>query len=455
MTNQSVLTRSHQAPKTARSSSPLRLAIVDLPFHPFLFAAYAVLALLAANVQNVPLGDSERSFIFALALAGLALAVAWLVTRDTVKAGLIASLLIVVFFSYGHLYDVLRGATVGGVLLGRHRFLAPGLLLLVAVAGAAILLTRRPLNGGNHVLNLAGAAAVAMAFVPIAVYARASIIQGQNPWGTSLERVRLNSPIDSTPPDIYYIILDGYARSDYMANDLGFDNSEFMAFLEERGFYIGRDSRTNHMWTGLSLSSSLNMEYVQNLGLPLVPGSYPSLFVDPIRHSRVRQALEDIGYSTVALSSGWSPTEVIDADQYLAVDSVDIDAQSAPALAFLVMTPFESQLLFTTPLSFLEPQIARLSANWVRSRGGMYPDDALRQIILAEFDNLGRVAAQPGPKFVFAHIVAPHFPYLFGADGRPVLQEGPFTLAEPGADVGGDRECGLLPRPGDLRHPPD
>lgn len=427
------MTTEPASPRGARASTR---TLVDLPLHPFLFAAYAVLALLAENVQEVALGDSVRSFVLALTLAGLALAVGWLLTRDAVKAGLIASLLIVAFFAYGHVYDVVRGATAGGFLLGRHRFLAPGLLVLVAAAIAAIVSTRRPLSGGNRILNLAGAAAVAMALVPIAVFARASIVQGQNPWGASLESVRLNPPA-GTPPDIYYIILDGYARSDHMANELGFDNSEFMAFLEERGFYVGPASRTNHVWTALSLSSSLNMEYVQNLGLPLVAGSYPSLFVEPIRHSRVRQALEDIGYTTVGLSSSWAPTELVDADTYLAVDSVDVEDQSGPSKPSFTVNPFESQMLYTTPLGLALRQTVRQDSNWVRNRAGAYPDDVLREIILAEFDNLGRAASMPGPKFVFAHIVAPHFPYLFTADGTPVLQEGPFTLAEPGASAGG------------------
>jgi hypothetical protein len=52
----------------------------------------------------------------------------------------------------------------------------------------------------------------------------------------------------------------------------------------------------------------------------------------------------------------------------------------------------------------------------------------LREIILTQFDDLASAPSIPGPKFVFAHIIAPHNPYLFGPNGEAVAQRGPYTL---------------------------
>jgi hypothetical protein len=410
--------------------------VVDVPLHPFIFAGYAVLALLAHNIQEVPIRDSLRSFAFALLLAGLALSLLWLATHSAAKAGLIASIVIITFFTYGHLYDLLRGATIGSFLVGRHRFLAPTMLVGVLAVGTAIARAPRLPTFTNRFLNLMAAVAVLLALYPIATYARASILQGQNPWDGGLQTVRLNPSADSPRPDIYYIILDGYARSDYMASEFGFDNSGFMDFLEQRGFVVAEESRPNYLWTALSLASSLNMEYVQNLGLPLVEGSYPSVFVEPIRHNRVRSALENAGYSTISLSSSWTATELIDADIYLALESIESEALADPTAGATTLTPFESQLLFTTPLRLIVPRIDRSLPNWVQARSMVYPDQVLREIILAEFENLERVAPWPGPKFVLTHIVAPHAPYLFDSQGEPVPSDSPFTLVEPGATTG-------------------
>jgi hypothetical protein len=49
--------------------------------------------------------------------------------------------------------------------------------------------------------------------------------------------------------------------------------------------------------------------------------------------------------------------------------------------------------------------------------------DRHREGTLYGFRQLRRVATAPGPKFVFAHILLPHDPYVFKADGSPLSKE--------------------------------
>jgi hypothetical protein len=51
-----------------------------------------------------------------------------------------------------------------------------------------------------------------------------------------------------------------------------------------------------------------------------------------------------------------------------------------------------------------------------------------RNRILFTLDQLGTLPSIPGPKLVFAHILAPHPPFVFTADGRFVPRRTPFTL---------------------------
>jgi hypothetical protein len=81
---------------------------------------------------------------------------------------------------------------------------------------------------------------------------------------------RAASPVPISPgtaklPDIYYIILDGYARSDAMRRLFDYDNSPFLESLERKGFYVARRSTANYCQTPLSPSSYLNMSYLNNI----------------------------------------------------------------------------------------------------------------------------------------------------------------------------------------------
>ena len=72
--------------------------------------------------------------------------------------------------------------------------------------------------------------------------------------------------------------------------------------------------------------------------------------------------------------------------------------------------PFERLLLEQTPLIFLLKQSFR-------------DYDNHRNRILSNLKNLGVAAKIPGPKFVFAHVLAPHPPFVLGEKGESVYPE--------------------------------
>ena len=108
-------------------------------------------------------------------------------------------------------------------------------------------------------------------------------------------------------PDIYYIILDGYARSDVMSKLFGFDNEPFLKRLEQKGFYVARRSTANYCQTPLSLSSSLNAVYLNDL--------IPADSHDKEQLNRwtgdgsIVQTLRGLGYRFVTFATGFDETE--------------------------------------------------------------------------------------------------------------------------------------------------
>ena len=39
---------------------------------------------------------------------------------------------------------------------------------------------------------------------------------------------------------------------------------------------------------------------------------------------------------------------------------------------------------------------------------------------MLDFNSAATLVRMPGPKFVFIHIISPHEPFVFGADGKPI-----------------------------------
>ena len=128
----------------------------------------------------------------------------------------------------------------------------------------------------------------------------------------------LNLNVGDQPPNIYYIILDGYGRSDVLKNEYGYNNSDFLNGLRDLGFYIAECSQSNYAQTQMSLASSLNFNYIDSLSDRFVPGSDDRTGLDAlIHHGAVRESLEKAGYQTVAFATGFLATELRDADYYL------------------------------------------------------------------------------------------------------------------------------------------
>lgn len=59
-------------------------------------------------------------------------------------------------------------------------------------------------------------------------------------------------------PNIYLLLLDGYPRTDTLADLYGYDNAWFEDALQELGFEVARESRSNYPHTWLTLTSMLN-----------------------------------------------------------------------------------------------------------------------------------------------------------------------------------------------------
>lgn len=235
----------------------------------------------------------------------------------------------------------------------------------------------------------------------------------QVPWLSywrDLDRVR-NDPVDISlappaKPDIYYIVLDGYLRSDLLEELYGYDNTPFISQLKDRGFIVPLNIHSNYAKTAVSVSTTLNMDYVDSLAPGLEDSHFWWLMAPFIDHSRVRATLESQGYTTVSISTGWSLTDNPTTDIYLHPFPV-------------MLTDYERFFLGDTALGIVQPLIKDIAS--------IPTFDTHRRITRYSFESLMSIPEIDGPKFVFAHITSPHPPFVFDKDGNPLNPPGNFN----------------------------
>jgi hypothetical protein len=231
----------------------------------------------------------------------------------------------------------------------------------------------------------------------------------------------LQIPQGKPAPDIYYIILDMYTRHDAMEVNLSYDNSSFLNALEQRGFYIADCSQSNYPSTYLSLTSSLNFNYLDALNKQFLPPNTTEETMYPyLQNNSVRRVLKELGYKIIGFESGFSPDEFHNADEYLAPQN-DILGE----LTLGGLNPFESLLMQT---SAGELAYAYSTTQPALQPFFDYSYTVYRNRMVFAIKKLPDLASTPGPKFVFVHLLAPHNPFVFGSNGQVLTLNSPFSL---------------------------
>ena len=369
--------------------------ISSIPWYPFLFSTYPVLALFGNNVDETRPEALIRSLVVFLAGALLLFLVFRVLLRNWHRAAFVTSMWMILFSTYGHMISFLQDKEIAY----SSNLILAGWLILAAMFLLLAFRKKIQFSAATGSLNL-----IALFLLAYPLYqSGAVVLQRINISRTSASAAsnQVVSPVDADSlPDIYYIVLDSYARADLLQQAYGYDNTPFISKLEEMGFYVAQCSQSNYMRTDLSLASTLNLDYAQSLSDKFKPDTYSrTLLFDLLKHSAVRKTLEAAGYKTVAYETGFNWSEWDDADVFM-----------GPSPLWSDLTSFEELLLNTTMLRLLEDadkiNASQISNNHARGRTSYV------------LDSIPELVKYPGPTFAFIHIISPHPPFVFGPDGE-------------------------------------
>jgi hypothetical protein len=375
--------------KNNKTSKDTKIGKQAFPFYPLLFGLYPILALTAFNITQIDLSLTFRAFLGSLLLAAVLFAALHLVMRNWPRAAFLSLLLLILFYSYGHVYVLLKSVSLLGIAVGRHRLLLPIWVLLAGLAVWAAI--RKSIHPGavTSWLNILSAL---MLFYP--VYQIAHYEAGVHAGKTAAAEVAATGAAPHSQqayPDIYYIILDAYGRTDDLKEVYNYDNSAFTDALTQRGFYVAGCSQSNYAYTIISLASSLNMDYLEQYHLTADDQTSKLILTDA-----VRQFLRARGYTIVAFETGYRFTQLEDANVYYTYQPGN-NLVNNFELLFLQTT------LLRAPLDNLK--LSEISNTY----------ETKHNLVIHNLETLKKVPVSvKGPKFVFAHFVVPHGPYVFG-----------------------------------------
>lgn len=380
--------------------------VLALPLHPYIFAFFPSLAMDMEQHQFVlPEDCLLPTLVIEIATVVLFL-ICWGLLKNAKRAAAITSFTLMWWFSYrafrlpfSNLFDMLGTSPVPPLLVLLLFF---GVLITVV-----IFLSKDRWQIGKHeenidhnklcsMLNVLSVLCVMTTFVPLASFEisdgviRKKIVAAlQQPF----ENLKLKS--NGAKPDIYYIIPDAYPNSRTLQAYWQHDNKPFLDFLKNKGFYVVPQAFSNYSCTTLSMSSSLNMQYID-----LVPRIYAdnkgenladAVYWRICQNSNVEKIFKGLGYKFVNVSSATWPTDFM--------PSADINLFSFP------LNEFSTFLIQRTPWFDIESYFPLLRNLNCRAR-------------LAAPLCIDQAAKVPGPKFVLIHTTLSHGPFIFDEHGN-------------------------------------
>ncbi|MBL76917.1 MAG: hypothetical protein CL763_08360 [Chloroflexi bacterium] len=387
--------------------------------HPILFSIYPIIFIFSQNIHLLPVTEIFLPIAIMLSLTGFTIFILGKKINNKNKIALVISLLVIVFFSYGHVYNILNDSEFENSEISRHRYLLIPFAITAVLGTIYFLKSKKFFNNATTIANGISASIIVIISINIVgdfssgnFYGNPESIQNEAWFGIGVPQENLMNDIFSDVeervtiknewqgkenlPDIYYIILDEYPNNESLKKNYGFDNTEFLTFLENSGFYVVNNSFSNYPTTIQSLSSSLNMEYLDVLttGVDVNSENY-HLLNKLLSDNVVMQKFSLLNYEIINIGSIWGPNgEFKNATTNLCeFKEVNFDS--------LVRELLEKSMISY----FYERHFEQLR----------------RDQIMCEFNEFSDFNNKTNqPKFVFAHFLLPHAPYIFGPNGEHV-----------------------------------
>ena len=382
--------------------------------HPFLLSLFPVLFIYSQNINETPMQEIILPALLILFGAVLLWFLTRFIIKNNEKSAFIISLLLVLSFSYGHIYLLIDDFTLGNSDIGRHRYLLIPFAISFIVGTYYFVKTKVDLNNMSTIFNVFAVTILAIILINIAAYNIENIDSFDSElittktssasFDTAIETISPRQSEIKNYPDVYYIVLDAYTSSNSLKKFLNYDNQKFVSYLTNKGFKVNHNSYSNYPSSLPSITSTLNMMYLNLLNEGQI-GHQLHIPDKMMVENAVMQNFKSAGYKIIVLhrpfttmtSSSLFDLELCERNKY-------VDSQLL------------SLVIRTSVLGFSLEK---------------WQEHEMRETALCNFSELPKQQQKfDEPIFVFSHILIPHPPYLFSPEGEPVSSVRPQGLED-------------------------
>jgi hypothetical protein len=372
----------------------LRQFITTQPAFVFLLCIFFVFHGFVENHPFIPLRDAVLLTGVYMAAATVFTTIFWIYFRNILKAAVAAFCVMAFYFFFGAAHDFLKHV-FGNSVFTRYSFILPFSLLLFILLLVYLKKTEYSLYRLCFYFN-------SVLLLLFLFDGGRLIYKMLNPQNKMAAGWRAGFTETDLPhrPDIYFILADEYSGRASLKDLFGFDNAAFEDSLKQRGLHVIAYSRSNYNYTPFAVASILQMDYLQLQNKDRGQSDLAYCYKQ-IKDNRLLRFLQHNGYTFHNFSVFDFPGQPRRVNEtFLPVKTRLITAQT-----FLSRIDRDLRFNLVTRLKS-KAELKRLTY------GNLHFNNNMLKLTK-------EIAAAPSgtPKFVYTHLMMPHYPYYFDKNG--------------------------------------
>jgi chromate transport protein ChrA len=372
----------------------------------FLLPIFFVVHGYLSNFESIPFLHILFLAVKYAAIAFVLCFVLWLLFRNWRKASVYGFFLLCFHFFFGAVHDQLKAWSPESFLV-KYTFILPAALVAFT---ALFIYTRRTKRSFDKLVRYVNVLLLVLIVIDGAQVALKAFQHKEKKAAPFTEKFLACDTCAN--PDIYFIVADGYPGNRELRELMNFDNTAFEQQLRARGFQVTGETVSNYNSTAYSVSSTLGMNYLQGIGnrksgLAGINAAYWGL-----NNNALFEFLRSRGYEIENLSVFRVNDQLPITERGFLVTGTNLITSQT------FLSRIDHDIRFNLVSKYkIKSEMKRVTAQILEANNKVTE----RMMQLAGDHNAQK------PRFIYAHLTMPHYPYYFDRNGKPFPVE---TLTE-------------------------